>query len=148
MGNKEDAIAALNKWSGIPLGKSRIWPTPSAPPPEVLDDPENQMVAKDMTIQALRDDLKSRLAGELETAWSYVALFVVAAAKLAEVAASPGDIPTVSVDGANLEQIFAEYEIRQKKTPDGVTLTVIKRSSQKVVLTLPIGMFPLAEDEP
>ena len=159
MGSKEDAIASLDKWGAL-MGMNEGFQrkvVPIAHPPEVLEDMGNQIVAKDMTIQALRDDLKSRLAGELETAWSYVALFAVAAAKLAErISTAPhdpngsdssGPPPVVLLEGDKLEQMFAEYEIQRKQTSEGVTITVLKRSSHRVVLTLPIGMFPLTEDD-
>jgi hypothetical protein len=150
VGKKEDSIASLDRWAkGLGMGFKRTAVVP-APPPEVLEDLGNQIVAKDMTIQALRADLKERLAGELETAWSYVALFVVAAAKLAERLGQgpsphhgPPLLQSVEVAGDKLEQIFAEYELKQEAAlGKGTLISVTRRSDGRVVLKIPIQTPP------
>lgn len=155
MGNKENAIGALGPLAALvnrdveAFGK-RMYPPPAVPPPETYGDPDNQSVAKDMTIQALREDIKAQLAGELEVSWSYVALFAVAAAQIAEgfpkpphdPAVTSWTPPTVLLEGDKLEQVFGEYEFKRESYAGGAKIMVIRRKDQKTVLCLRINLPP------
>ena len=147
---KEEVIEVLSKFGLINKDVAHVssylggqMRQPTSLPPDVLADPENQIVAKDMTLQVLREDAKAHLAGELESAWSYVALFAVVAAKLVEGLAPPGLDPLpkmVPVDGDKLEQLFAEFEFKRTRGPEGLEIAVIRVKTQKAVLKIPIKL--------
>lgn len=134
----------VNEW-GVFLDKQakRKYPSDAptpAPPPEVIADTDNRLVAKDMQIQALQEDRKAQLATELETAWSYVAVFAMTATKLAEGASGSQIHTEFRLDGDRLEEIFSEYEFKREPFQSGVQLTIIRRKDQRPVLTIPITM--------